>query len=752
MIRIDKIVKPVSTKKMLHRTVLYGVLALAAGLLFATCMEDRAPWENTGEEGEAWVAVTIRLPQPSVPASRQADAEVEISNIRILIFELDTGIYRFSYQVSGNELTPVGDGSTFRALLRAVDTPLKLMILANVEESLAAYEPAEGATEADIREQLELPFPAEGLSGNLPMYGETLLPNGIGSGENHVQLNALRAIARVDVRKQLEEGSGDFILEEVQIFRVYNRLRLIPNETLDPAAPKVTVPSVPEDAGFLSSSITKSVVGGTDSITHIYIPESYAAGEGISELNGTTVIVVGGRFAGSNQTTYYRADFDPGVEGHPFGQVLRNYRYTFIIKRVSAQGWSSPVDAANNFATSLVVEVQAWEDFSSELYFGENRFAVSSREISLPYIENRHGQIDVESTLPYTIQWLDANGNPVGQSTSAQDVDISNANFRVRIIKESGDSETASHLQFWTLNNNAAGSTVITNTLRITVDNWTVDITVRQDNRAVYSDFYINVVSARPNSYDVGNLGTTTIYPTYDATFSWGGLGMRMILDRRFLPGDVVKIGGFRFEEITASTHILMSSTNQADLNALEQFLDMQDVIYLTYNVAESPAAAQLVLNWLNKSTKRVLILGTDNATTNANVVSLLSGDATWLYNNLSDGYVTATATVTDQNRVFFEGPFGTVNLNTTVNKYDGTAGHSQTHSPDVIPLIVSDSNNAIMYFGVNKIRRIVYHGDANLYHTNQLSNHNGNVTSNTDKLMANVWAWIVDQVIYGDD
>lgn len=45
---------------------------------------------------------------------------------------------------------------------------------------------------------------------------------------------------------------------------------------------------------------------------------------------------------------------------------------------------------------------------------------------------------------------------------------------------------------------------------------------------------------------------------------------------------------------------------------------------------------------------------------------------------------------------------------------------------------------------------RIVYHGDANLNQNGRLSsqaNADGTVTTDFDRLTANLWAWIVEQV-----
>lgn len=62
-------------------------------------------------------------------------------------------------------------------------------------------------------------------------------------------------------------------------------------------------------------------------------------------------------------------DFDPGLEGHPFGQILRNHRYVFRIRKVTGPGWSDPGLAAVNKATSIVAEIEPWEDFTTEMHF-----------------------------------------------------------------------------------------------------------------------------------------------------------------------------------------------------------------------------------------------------------------------------------------------------------------------------------------------------------------------------------------------
>ena len=79
-------------------------------------------------------------------------------------------------------------------------------------------------------------------------------------------------------------------------------------------------------------------------------------------------------------------------------------------------------------------------------------------------------------------------------------------------------------------------------------------------------------------------------------------------------------------------------------------------------------------------------------------------------------------------------------------------SGYCLNYPVGVTPLVVSDAvgYEKAMIVGVNRQDRIVYHGDANLNQNGRLSsqaNANGSVTSDFDRLTANLWAWIVEQV-----
>lgn len=739
------------------RALKYFALAAVSGFFLFSCTHKPVFVDSGSGNGMVEVKFNVKLPGLSVPALTRAQTaeEMNVSQLMILVFESNGGNYEFSYGVRGSFISTENDQHVFRAMLRATENPVRFIVAANADEIFESYVPAAGATPDEVRGQLEMSFTSAGLPGDLPMWGEAqlseLTPLPI---PNEISVNLLRAIARVDVIKDLETGASDFTLTEVHVFRANNKIKLIPDALAVEDPPMVDAPSIPYGTAFLTSPVTKTAAGDVDEIIQLYIPESEAVAESGNRLNGATVVVVGGIFAGDTETTYYRADFDPDDTSGVFGQVLRNYQYVFNIKEVTARGWPNAQDAADNYPSSLVVTVQAWEDFASDMHFGENRFAVSSRSIALPFIHGRERFIDVQSSLPYQIQWLDASGNPIGVPISTIGPTIANAdnNFNVRIEEAAGEYLT--RLVFRTLADNHTGAVTI-HRLRITVENWTVEIDVSQENTAVYSNRKFNVMSAYHGgafTYPTGHLGTTAVLPTTDYSFNYGGLAMRMILDNNFASavGHTIRIGGFAFDQLTDEAAYFAATTN-ANVANMTRIVGLQDVIYLSYDVRLSTQMAAAIQNWLAGSTRRVLIVGLDTADSNAAMRNLLN-DGTWSFGiTTPTTYTRAPVLASGATDDFFSGPFGAVdNPDNAFLRRDEYAGYCPSPGNAVTPLLISTGHG--MVFGVNKTGRIIYHGDANLFLSPPMSNNLGNVTNDHERLMANTWAWIVGQLIYGGE
>ena len=721
------------------------IFILLLPLISVSCITDTLMRPDDTDDDKALVMLNINTPKPATPSSRvQTDSESVISEVRVLVFEESDGDYIFSYHIKGTEVSSSGFQTQFRAVLETSEVPVKLIILANSGDSFGANAPSPGETEVQVREKLTKSFTASGMQDNLPMFGEISMAGGIDATQTYtLPVTALRSVARVDVVKDMYENSPEFTLEEVYVFRANDLIQLIP-DALDGSQVKVSAPSVPQQAVALADPVVKIVEGGAESIIQLYIPESVEAVTNAEKIKEATTVIIGGRFeGGDNPVTYYRADFNSGMEGHPFGQILRNYRYIFNIKSVSREGWPTPEEAAENLSSSIIVDIQPWEDFSSEMYLGDDRFGVSSRSISLRYTRNRERQLDVESTFAYQIQWV-KNGEPVGEATAEYDYPISNEDFQAWIVRNDADAEYVTHLRFRTLKDNNLGD-IVTDTLRVTAGPWKVDIKVSQDNSELYKGRIMNVLSVET----VGNLGVDMVDP------GASGLAMRKVLDIQFSPTGVIRIGGSSFTRIPNTAGYVGTST-EANLTVLNRIFGAQDVIYLPYNVGLSSEVADLLLTWLDGNKNRVLILGTDSDSSSKQLreKAKVIADGAWTYSNLSTvstNFIRAAYSAGAEE--FFNGPFGQVTEGAAFNRSDDIAGYSISYPSTVTPLITGDRTGytTYMFFGVNRGNRIVYDGDAQLFINGQMSNNNGTVSSDLDRLMANTWAWIVEQVIYGD-
>jgi len=296
--------------------------------------------------------------------------------------------------------------------------------------------------------------------------------------------------------------------------------------------------------------------------------------------------------------------------------------------------------------------------------------------------------------------------------------------------------------------------------LRVTAGTWQIDITVRQESSAMYNTMMINILSLD----NIGCLGDN-LGGNVDLVFS-----TRNLLDKQFAPDGTLKIGGFYYTRIPNSNvnwfnpaHNTSSAT-VATIAKMRRLIYAQQVIFLTYATVLNPQIAKILLEWLDEKPNRVLIVEIDNAATNRELINnLLKDDGTWRFNNVGGSRILnpglnkyVRAPESSSTDPFFNGPFGSVTSGATFNMADDVAAYTSNPSINITPLIMDGNTGNSMFFGVNQERGIVYLGDGHLFSAAgtypPMSNTNGTVGSELEKLMANTWAWIVNRVLYGEE
>ena len=608
----------------------------------------------------------------------------------------------------------------------ATDKTLDLYIVANATAAVLANEPQVGDTENEVRTKLQLGFPLGGNFTTLPMSGHYRLVSGLDA--NYRQeisgVSMLRAVARVDV---LVGGITNFELTSIQAYRVNSRIQLIANQDL----PVVTAPSIPVNSR-MEVNTPVSAVSGNQTVSGLYLSESVSPAES-ERVNGATCVVVGGKYAGSGEVTYYRIDFDPDDTQGSFGQILRNHRYVFTIRSVAGPGWPSADEAASNRSAQINLDIQSWDESTTDMYFDtDHHFGVSTREVVLGSKQNAALTVQVDTDLSdYTFQWSDEQGNVSG--TAAQS--LTGSYFKVE------KTNNGRHIVVTALQSNNSDSDERKAYFVINASRWRILMTIRQQIVDI-SGRTINMVSFR--SY-LGHLGENLLLPNISPESR--GAGLQGILNNpaNFGTGGTVTCGGF---------NLLLTNVSASSIN--DAALALADVIYFNY-VSNGDLRIDLspVGRWLKASAKRVLILSFDSQGVNTPIMQEFLGSTPDLMQTSpkSGSYPLAGKSASDfftDMGPFTVTPYTPVDANFKFQNYDVTHGEIGPGSAEGITPLLNGPGGGIV-LGVDMSRRIIYIGDIDIFSANNsnsgINNSKGTINSNASKLIANLFAWVVGVV-----
>ena len=692
---------------------------------FTSCTDRLEEMEEqyTGEN-EVWVRLIVSRPYSGKEVRSKAgnDRETEIDEIQLLVFE--EGGYK--YRVPGISITNSGTTTSFSARLLATDKTLDLYIVANATAAVLANEPQVGDTENEVRTKLQLGFPLGGNFTTLPMSGHYRLVSGLDA--NYRQeisgVSMLRAVARVD---GLVGGITNFELTSIQAYRVNSRIQLIANQDL----PVVTAPSIPVNSR-MEVNTPVSAVSGNQAVSGLYLSESVSPAES-ERVNGATCVVVGGKYAGSGEVTYYRIDFDPDDTQGSFGQILRNHRYVFTIRSVAGPGWPSADEAASNRSAQINLDIQSWDESTTDMYFDtDHHFGVSTREVVLGSKQNAALTVQVDTDLSdYTFQWSDEQGNVSG--TAAQS--LTGSYFKVE------KTNNGRHIVVTALQSNNSDSDERKAYFVINASRWRILMTIRQQIVDI-SGRTINMVSFR--SY-LGHLGENLLLPNISPESR--GAGLQGILNNpaNFGTGGTVTCGGF---------NLLLTNVSASSIN--DAALALADVIYFNY-VSNGDLRIDLspVGRWLKASAKRVLILSFDSQGVNTPIMQEFLGSTPDLMQTSpkSGSYPLAGKSASDfftDMGPFTVTPYTPVDANFKFQNYDVTHGDIGPGSAEGITPLLNGPGGGIV-LGVDMSRRIIYIGDIDIFSANNsnsgINNSKGTINSNASKLIANLFAWVVGVV-----
>ncbi|MCC8144475.1 MAG: FimB/Mfa2 family fimbrial subunit [Tannerellaceae bacterium] len=728
---------------------------------FFACSDDQPERVITGTGGDAAITLRMYTPSASLPqATRSSDIdENKINEVKILVLEQSGSEFVYDYMEDGTQIQQDQANSqytTFTADLWSSDDLIKLILIANYNDAFTSGL-TKGMSEANLKSLLVDTFDPD-MGGNLPLYGEKELPNLDSDTPQSINVTMLRAVARVDVNNHTTNVENipktqPFELRSVHVYRANNKLQLIPDEEAFVSNTSMTVksPTVPADAAFRNVFSREEPVA-VDAFTKIYVPEADSV-TGSAQVDGAICIVVGGIYADDDKETYYRIDFNSGIAGHPFGQVLRNYKYIFNIVQVNDRGEETPGEASEKEEVSITATVQIWDEVTSEMYFGcncdNNYLGISSRKVVMPYYKDAADTIYLKSTLPFTIQALDTDNTPTGNPINSPGQTLSNGFYTVQLVQ---DSENEYQLLLTTTGENKTDDN-FSGKFLVSTELWQMDVTVEQETyKMLYRDKIVNVLTITSLRGDLG---------TSDGIFEDGisGVAMRKVLENanNFSHSGTVPIKGII---VHSFTNDMISSSDAATMAILAKMLEHVDVVHLPADCSPSLAASNLIYNWVMAKYYRVLFLGVDNEQTNSYLQERFTDDGDWVVIASTDFEMGVPYQDDEGTEPFFYGPFGTVNQGAIEVSINDGFGYNDGFR-NLIPLLRilnrSTDNFGKVTHGVNPDAGVFYFGESEVTSSRGKSmstnaENNGTVYSEFDKMMANLWAWVVDRVVIGID
>lgn len=345
-------------------------LILIYSMAIVSCRKETTQLGKPDGAANQRVKLTLNLPKSVQPKTYAitADDENKIASIDLLAFKVVNGRELFSYYTKGIMLAAngmSGQAAFYADLVKSADD-YRFVILCNAREEVQEAAPSfiEGKPKDDLLRSL-VKLSSEkwtaATSTNFtpfPMWGEGEVVKGVDVQTSTMTFSVLRSLAAIDVAVA-QDASNDFRMTSVSIFNANNSGQIVPFPANYNAQQKsVTAVSLPEFVQFLPVQDYELNQPSTELKNEIYLFESKAATSTFA--TDATGLVIGGKYKGSDQITYYRVDMVDD-SGKPIA-LLRNHHYTVNIIKVSGAGLADKKLAWNAKPVNITANITSWSE------------------------------------------------------------------------------------------------------------------------------------------------------------------------------------------------------------------------------------------------------------------------------------------------------------------------------------------------------------------------------------------------------
>ena len=399
--------------------LLHTLLLLVITTLLWSCSDEQVNDITIGEDGKSVVAFTLKVPGAMVskhnsPLTYALGVEDEnaVREVGLLLFDTSEDIGYIDY-VDSEAVKPVeGTNNTFEVTLEVPQGTYNMVLIVNSKELLEGVvlgigENA-GVTRPDVLSELLIAnegkwnaTPRTANYKHIPMWTQLTEVLVDGDKVNVPEINLTRMLAKIDVGVT----APNFSLESVHLYNYNNQGYVAPKmSNWSEVDNKATKPTVPEIVDKPSEPLVYEVEnkeGGKNEIkSEIYTFEAYAGAA--DRLSENTCMVVGGKYGGDTETTYYRIDFKN--EDKVYMHLLRNHLYDVDISAINGSGYSTPEAAFNQASTNIDAMVTEWNLFAIDVKLvGEDEeyeLRVSKNEFDFSWKESEYNELTVTTTYP----------------------------------------------------------------------------------------------------------------------------------------------------------------------------------------------------------------------------------------------------------------------------------------------------------------------------------------------------------------
>lgn len=376
-------------------------------LLFNSCSSDDSYSGGgeiiTGDRVE--VSFVMNVPAATVTRSLSVNQENAIKTLDVIVFSNQSGGTTYAYTAHATNLTASGtngEKTSAKVYLQKSASSAELysfVFLANLRTEIDNVSASfAGKTKDEILEMITFDASSAWNTSTpryLPMTGG--IDTSMQISDNTSSLGSIamvRSVAAVDIilnpadpdnKDYTAQGFTNFKLQDVKIYNASNKGYAAPDDN-NMSSDVAFQPTVSSSFGITTIAHTSS--GQKQLLREAYIAErantNRSGGSFVSNIDESdqTYVILSGYYKG--ELSWYRVDFVKNDETGERWDILRNFRYRFLITSVSGAGYSTESAAAQgpaiNIEVDLVVENEGNNDYV--VYNGQYYLTVNEKEFS----------------------------------------------------------------------------------------------------------------------------------------------------------------------------------------------------------------------------------------------------------------------------------------------------------------------------------------------------------------------------------